>query len=141
MIHWLYLFFILAIIVFMVKRRDTTVICIIGILAIALISTYSIPKSIMAVFNSFIYAAKELMGTILIISVITAMSKVLMTTGINEYMVRPFKNMMKTPFLAYWVTGILMMIISWFFWPSPAVALIGAVLLPAAVKVGLPTKI
>jgi hypothetical protein len=31
-----------------------------------------------------------------------------------------------------------MMIISWFFWPSPAVALIGAVMLPIAVSVGLP---
>uniref|UniRef100_UPI0025F61952 hypothetical protein n=1 Tax=Methanoculleus sp. TaxID=90427 RepID=UPI0025F61952 len=29
--------------------------------------------------------------------------------------------------LAYWIIGTLMMIISWFFWPSPAVALIGVV--------------
>ena len=45
---------------------------------------------------------------------------------------------MKTPTLAYWVIGILMMIISFFFWPSPAVALIGAVMLPIAIKAGLP---
>lgn len=31
-----------------------------------------------------------------------------------------------------------MMLTSFFFWPSPAVALIGAVLLPAAIRVGLP---
>lgn len=31
-----------------------------------------------------------------------------------------------------------MMVISWFFWPSPAVALMGAVLLPVAIRVGLP---
>jgi hypothetical protein len=31
-----------------------------------------------------------------------------------------------------------MMFISWFFWPSPAVALLGAVLLPVAIRVGLP---
>lgn len=31
-----------------------------------------------------------------------------------------------------------MLISSLFFWPSPAVALIGAVLLPAALRVGLP---
>jgi hypothetical protein len=30
------------------------------------------------------------------------------------------------------------MVISWFFWPSPAVALLGAVLLPVALRVGLP---
>ena len=31
-----------------------------------------------------------------------------------------------------------MMTISFFFWPSPAVALMGAILLPVAVRVGLP---
>jgi hypothetical protein len=31
-----------------------------------------------------------------------------------------------------------MMVISWFFWPSPAVALLGAVLLPVALRAGLP---
>ena len=34
--------------------------------------------------------------------------------------------------------GIAMMVVSWFVWPSPAVALIGALLLPVAVRAGLP---
>jgi hypothetical protein len=66
------------------------------------------------------------------------MSKVLLETGINEIMVSPFTKLIKTPTLAYWVIGILMMVISWFFWPSPAVALLGAVLLPVALNVKLP---
>ena len=78
------------------------------------------------------------MGTILIISVIVGMSSILTETGINEVMVSPFTKLIKNPTLAYWVIGILMMVISWFFWPSPAVALIGAVMLPVAVKAGLP---
>ncbi|HOM42822.1 MAG TPA: hypothetical protein PK481_04740, partial [Bacillota bacterium] len=83
-------------------------------------------------------AIKELLGTILIISIIYGMSKVLMKTGINEAMVYPFTKLIRTPTLAYWVIGILMMVISWFFWPSPAVALMGAVLLPVALKAKLP---
>jgi hypothetical protein len=67
-----------------------------------------------------------------------AMSRVLTKTGINEVMVSPFTRLMRTPALAYWTVGIVMMVISWFFWPSPAVALIGVVLLPAAMRVGLP---
>ena len=92
----------------------------------------------MGVFNSFIYAIVELMGTILIISVIVGMSTILTKTGINEIMISPFTKLIKNPTLAYWVIGILMMIISWFFWPSPAVAIIGAVMLPVAVSAGLP---
>jgi len=137
-LHWVYLVFILAIIGFLLMRRDTSFICILGIFSLGLVATSSISQSIMGVFNSFIYAIQELSGTILIISIITAMSNVLMKTGINEAMVYPFTKLIRTPALAYWVIGILMMVISWFFWPSPAVALLGAVLLPVAVRVGLP---
>jgi len=92
----------------------------------------------MSVFNSFIYAITELLPTILIISIIVSLSKVLTVTGINEVMVRPFTKLIKNDILAFWVVGAIMMIVSWFFWPSPAVALIGAVLLPVALKAGLP---
>lgn len=137
-LHWVYLVFTLLILGFMIAKRDTTFICIAGIVLLSLIATNSIYSSIIAIFNSFIYAIVELLGTILIISVIVAMSSILTKTGINQMMVSPFARLIKTPALAYWVIGILMMIISWFFWPSPAVALIGVVLLPVAVKVGLP---
>ncbi len=137
-LHWVYLIFILLIVGFMVFRKDTSFICIIGIFILGIVGTSSISTAVMGIFNSFIFATKELMGTILIISIITAMSSVLMKTGINESMIYPFTKLIRTPALAYWVIGILMMIISWFFWPSPAVALMGAVLLPVALKVGLP---
>lgn len=137
-LHWIYVVFIVLIIGFMVRRRDTTLICIIGIFIIAIAATGDLTSSISGVFNSFIYAISELLSTILIISIIVAMSRVLMKTGINEVMVAPFTKIIKTPTLAYWTIGILMMVISWFFWPSPAVALLGAVLLPVAIRAGLP---
>lgn len=137
-LHWIYLIFIVLIITVMVMKRDTSLVCIAGIFMLGLFATDSLYLSVMGIFNSFIYAIKELIGTILIISIITAMSKVLLETGINEIMVSPFTRLIKTPTLAYWVIGILMMVISWFFWPSPAVALLGAVLLPVALNVKLP---
>lgn len=137
-LHWIYVVFIVLIIGFMVKRRDTTLICILGIFILALVATGDVTSSISGIFNSFIYAIQELLSTILIISIIVAMSRVLMKTGINEVMVSPFTKIIKNPTLAYWTIGILMMIISWFFWPSPAVALLGAVLLPVAIRAGLP---
>lgn len=137
-LHWIYLIFIFLIIAVMVMKRDTSLVCIAGIFLLGLFATASLYQSVMGIFNSFIYAIKELLGTILIISIITAMSKVLLETGINEVMVSPFTRLIKSPALAYWVIGILMMVISWFFWPSPAVALLGAVLLPVALRAKLP---
>ncbi|APH06019.1 hypothetical protein [Bacillus weihaiensis] len=138
LIHWIYISFILAVIGFMLFRRDTTIVCVVGILTLAATSTLSVSASITSLFNSFIFAITELLPTILVISIIVAMSKILTKSGINEVMVAPFSKIIKTPTTAFWTIGLLMMVISFFFWPSPAVALIGAVLLPVALRAGLP---
>ncbi|WP_426451403.1 hypothetical protein ACP26L_04650 [Paenibacillus sp. S-38] len=137
-LHWAYLLLILAMIGFMALRRDTTILCTAGILALGLLATHSLPASVSGVFSSFIYAIRELLGTILIISIVVSLSRSMTSTGINEVMIRPFARLIRTPGLAFWVIGLVMMTISFFFWPSPAVALLGAVLLPAAQRVGLP---
>lgn len=137
-LHWIYISFILLILGFMIIRRDTTIICIIGIFLLSFTATSSLTGSISGVFSSFIYAITELLPTILIISIIVSMSKALITTGVNDMMISPFARFIKTPTLAYWVIGLVMMIISFFFWPSPAIALLGAVLLPVALRTGLP---
>jgi hypothetical protein len=137
-LHGVYVLFVIGIIATMVLRRDTSLICIAGIAALGLTATGSISAAVGGVFGSFIYAITELLPTILVICIIVAMSRVLTETGINETMIRPLASLVRTPALAYWVIGIVMMIMSWFFWPSPAVALIGAVMLPVALRVGLP---
>jgi hypothetical protein len=137
-LHWVYLAFILFILGLLIKRRDTTLICVVGIFTLGLIATESLSGSVSGIFNSFIYATKELLGTIFIISIIVAMSRVLIITGINETMVAPLTRFLSTPTLAFWGIGVIMLVTSLFFWPSPGVALIGAVLLPVALRVGLP---
>ncbi|WP_368488781.1 hypothetical protein [Clostridium sp. BJN0013] len=137
-LHYIYLIFILVIIIAMILKKDISLICIVGIFTLGIFSTHSIYISIIQIFNSLIYATKELMPTIFIISIITAMSNVLVVAGINRELVSPFKKIIKSYWMCYWIIGIVMMALSWFFWPSPAVALIGALFLPIAKKVGLP---
>ncbi len=137
-LHGVYLAFILLILAALIKRRDTTMICIVGILVLGQIATENLSASVSGIFNGFIYATKELIRTIFIISIVVSMSRVLIRTGINELMAAPLTRFMRTPALAFWGIGVVMLVVSWFFWPSPGVALIGAVLLPAAVRVGLP---
>ncbi|WP_145319195.1 hypothetical protein [Paenibacillus xylanexedens] len=137
-LHYVYLAFIILIIAVMIRRRDTTIICVAGIMTIGLLATETLSGSVAGIFSSFIYATKELLSTIFIISIIVAMSRVLIRTGINEVMVTPVTRFIRSPQVAYWGIGLIMMVVSLFFWPSPAVALVGAVLLPVAVRVGLP---
>ena len=82
-IHYIYLLFIIIILGTMIKKRDCSLVCILGIILIALISTKSITASVISIFNSFIYAITELLPTILIISIIAGLSKILRYTGIN----------------------------------------------------------
>lgn len=137
-LHWVYLAFIVFIMATLIKRRDTTLICVVGIFALGLLATDSLSGSVSGVFNSFVYATKQLIDTIFIISIIVAMSRILIKTGVNETMVAPLTRFMRTPALAFWGIGLIMLVTSFFFWPSPGVALIGAVLLPVATRVGLP---
>ncbi|MBM7643826.1 TRAP-type C4-dicarboxylate transport system permease large subunit [Scopulibacillus daqui] len=137
-VHWVYVVFILFIIGFMIFKRDTTLICILGIFIIGLIATSSFTTAVSSVFNSLIYAITQLLSTILVISIIVALSHVMTKTGINDVMIAPFTKLIKNPTLAFWITGLVMMTVSFFFWPSPAIALLGVVLLPAAARAGLP---
>jgi len=137
-LHGVYVLFVLGIILVMVLRRDTSLISIVGIAILGFTATGSVIASVGGIFGSFMYAITELLPTILVICIIVAMSHVLTDTGVNETMIRPMTHLVRNATLAYWVIGIVMMIISWFFWPSPAVALVGAVMLPVAIRAGLP---
>jgi TRAP-type C4-dicarboxylate transport system permease large subunit len=137
-LHYIYLIFIIVLIIAMAKKKDISLLCILGIFILGLTATGSVVKSTMGVFNSFVYAAKELMPTIFVISIITAMSTAMIASGINDEIIAPFKGIIKNYWIAYWLIGLIMMVLSWFFWPSPAVVLVGALFLPIAKKAGLP---
>ena len=137
-LHGVYILFVLVIILMMVLRRDTSLVSIVGIAILGFLATGSIITAVGGIFGSFVYAIAELLPTILVICIIVAMSRVLSDTGINETMIRPMTYLIRNANLAFWVTGLVMMIISWFFWPSPGVALVGAMILPVALRAGLP---
>ncbi|WP_126427031.1 hypothetical protein [Brevibacillus marinus] len=138
LLHAVYVLFVLLIIGLMIARRDTSLVCVVGVALLGLTATGSLVSAVGGIFGSFIYAIGELLPTILVICIIVAMSHVLTETGVNQTMIQPLTRLIRSPGLAYWVIGIVMLAISMFFWPSPAVALIGAVMLPVALRVGLP---
>ncbi len=136
--HWVYAIFIVLVLITMSLRRETPLVCLIGSLILAWVITGNLVKAVQAVFNAITVAFSELLGVVAIISLIVAMAKMLEETGMAEMMFRPIRGAMKTPGVAYWVMGFVIMIVAWVIWPSPAIALVGALLLPGAIKAGLP---
>jgi hypothetical protein len=135
--HWVYAFFIVAVLVTMALRKETPIVCIVASFVLAWVVTGSFVKAVQAVFNSLTVAFTELLGIIAIISIIVAMAKMLEETGLAETMFRPVQRMLVSPEVAFWVMGVVIMLVAWVIWPSPAIALVGALLLPAAIKAGL----
>jgi hypothetical protein len=136
--HWVYALFIVLVLVTMALRKDTPLVCIIGSFVLSWVITGNLVKAVQAVFNSVTVAFSELLGTVVIISLIVSMAKMLEECGLAEMMFRPVQKTLKSPAIAFWVMGFVIMLVAWVIWPSPAIALVGALLLPAAVKAGLP---
>ncbi|HBE9551862.1 TPA: hypothetical protein KNI16_001431 [Clostridioides difficile] len=136
--HYIYILFMVIILITMIMKKDTIVPCILGVFFMGLFFERNIFGAITAVFNSFIISLNELGPIILIIAIMVALSKALEANNAIQYMVRPFSRVIKNSNTAFFVTGFVMLVLSWFFWPTPAVALVGAVFLPVAMRAGLP---
>ncbi|MDF2544277.1 MAG: hypothetical protein K0S47_3995 [Herbinix sp.] len=137
-LHYLYIIMVVIILGFMLMKKEIVVPCIVGIFAMGLLASGSIVNAVQTIFNTIIYAGNEFWGIIVIISLVVAMSKALQEIGADVLFMSPIKKVMINRTWAFFAIGLTMLMISWLVWPSPAVPLVGAVLLPAALKVGLP---
>lgn len=136
--HYLYIVMVFIILGILLLKRDIVIPCIIGIFAMGFLYSGNVIFAVQTIYNSLIYAGTEFWGVIVIISIVVAMSKAMQEIGADILIMSPIKKLMINSTYTYFAIGITMMIISWLVWPSPAVALVGAVLLPAAVNSGLP---
>ena len=137
-IHYIFILMTIIILICLVFKKEIVLPCIVGILLIGFAYTGNVISSIQILNNAIIASHGELFGIMLVIALITAMSKAMHKIGIDEIMIRPVRKIIKTPSGAFWGIGLCMLIISWLLWPSPAVVLIGALLLPVAGRVKLP---
>ena len=136
--HYIYIIFMLIILISMIMKKESVVPCVLGIFCLGLYYTNSCVGALNGVFNSFVVALNELGGIILIIGIMVALSKALEENNAIDFMVKPFSKVIKNPTSTFFISGIAMFIMSWFFWPSPACALVGAIFLPIAKKCKLP---
>lgn len=136
-LHFLYLAGVIVILGVMVMRKDTPAVCIGFLFLLGLTGRGNIIGGIQTVFNAMLYAGKEFMEIIATIALVSALSKALSDLGSDYLLMKPMSRIMKTPALTWWILGFTMLIFSLFLWPSPSVALVGAIMLPFAIQAGL----
>ncbi|WP_143322518.1 citrate transporter [Clostridium sp. HBUAS56010] len=136
-IHYLYLIGVISILTVMILRKDTLLVCIGFLFFTGVIGLGSVTGGIMTVFNAILYASKEFMEIIATIALIISLSRCLKDLGSDYLLMTPMAKIMKSPSLTWWILGFTMLVFSLFLWPSPAVALVGAIIFPFALKAGL----
>ncbi len=136
--HWVYLAGVVVIIAVMILRKNVVVPAVAMTFITALVYTGSLPVGLTSVFNASLTAASELFSIFLIIALITALLGSLRALEADKRMILPFRKVMRNGSTAFIVLFVVTYLISLFFWPTPAVPLIGAILLPAAIRAGLP---
>ncbi|MFM1651843.1 hypothetical protein ACI7RC_07055 [Brevibacillus sp. B_LB10_24] len=142
--HWYFLLIIVTIFAFMIFRRDIVLPSIIGIFGLGLFAgtgngfLNTVINGMQVVFKALLNSAVELFDIMLVIALMVAMLKSLQKSGADVLMVAQVKKLMVNRWAAFFVLGITIYIAATFFWPTPAVALVGTVLVPIAMQVGLP---
>ena len=136
--HWAYLAGVLVIILTMAFRANVVVPSVLATVVVAFAWSGSLITGIGSIFSASMVAAKELFNIFLIIALMTALLNSLKALGSDIRMVKPFRAVMKNGHIAYFILALVTYLISLFFWPTPAVPLVAAVLLPAAIAAGLP---
>ena len=137
-VHYIYLAGVLAIVLSMILRANVVVPAILATFAVAATFSGSLIGATISVFNGSLVAAKELFNIFLVIALMTSLLNALKALGADQKMVRPFRRIMTNGHVAFAVVVAITYVISLFFWPTPAVPLVAATLLPAAIAAGLP---
>ena len=135
--HWIYLLGVVMILATMITRRNIVVPAVFFTFLTALVYSGSLVTGISSIFNASLVSAVNLFNIFLIIALVTSMLGALQALGADRLMVTPFRKVIRNGHLAFWVLAGVTYVISLFFWPTPAVPLIGAVLIPVAIRAGL----
>ncbi|KGP92164.1 hypothetical protein N780_00885 [Pontibacillus chungwhensis BH030062] len=139
--HWMYGIITIVIIATMMLRKGVVLPTLLGTFLIAWVYKGSIIGGFTSVFNANLVAAKELFNIFLIITFMVALLQALSDLGADRRMITPIQKVMTNGHIAYFVLAAVTYVISLFFWPTPAVPLICALLVPAAVRAGLPAML
>ena len=136
--HWLYFLGVLIVVCTMIMRKNVVIPCVLFTFLIGVIYKASLVGGLQTVFTASFVAGQGLFNIFLIIGIMVALLRAVEREEADRLLVIPLKKIMRTPLTSYVVLVIATTIISLFFWPTPAAPLIGALLVPVAVRVGLP---
>lgn len=134
--HWIFLFFMLLIILTLIWKRPPVLAAAIGLFCVAMAYSGNPLESIQISFQALNLAMTNLISVILLIGLVVALTHFLKDTGADQRIVQPLLRVNRLG-TAYWLIGIAMWVLTLMIWPTPAISLLGAVVVPALSKIGI----
>lgn len=126
---FIYFSFILIIIITIILRKKPVLVGALGLFAVGIAESGNFFSGIQIAFRSLVVTAADLLPIILLIGLVVAMSALFKETGADQIILGPLLKL-KNIFAIYWLIGLLLLVLSLFLWPTPAVTLLGALLMP-----------
>ena len=144
--HYIYLIGTLLVLACMIARKDVVIPCALFTFAMGVAASSmngagllrAVAGGLQANYNAIVFAGNEFFTIIATIATMVAMAKQMADMGTDKLIMDPLAKVMKNWTGAFFVLGIMMFIVTALIWPSPAVALIGGLLTPIAIRAGLP---
>lgn len=137
--HWAYLFITVLLFILIIRKKEVIGVGIAGIILVSCIYLHSITGAIQALCQSILVGFRDLLPIFIGISLILTMTNAIKASGMINILIKPLSKLNIRPTAAFLTIGLAMFILSLLIWPSPAVALIGALLIPLAGKMNLNT--
>lgn len=134
--HWTFLAFVIVIILTLFLRKPPILAATMGLFAVGLADSRNAIGAIQISFRALSMATGNLLSVILLIGIVVGLTKLLKETGADQLLVKPLLRI-KTLGLAYWTLGVAMWALTLIIWPTPAISLLGAIVIPALAKVGV----
>jgi hypothetical protein len=136
--HWVYLLGLVVLIGTVVAKKNVIAPALIATFLTGLVYQGSVTTGLGAIFNAAITGTRELLPIFIIIALVTAMLGAMRALGADAIMIRPLGGLFRNGHVSYVLLAVVTFLLSLAFWPTPVLPLIAAILLPAAVRAGLP---
>ncbi|WP_211435044.1 hypothetical protein [Blastococcus sp. DSM 46786] len=126
-----------SLLVVMVMRKNVIVPAIIATFVTAWLYTGDFLNGLGSVFSASMVATTQFLNIFLVLAVVTALLGAMRTIDADQRMIAPIAKLMKNGPISYAVLFVGTYLLSLVFWPTPTLALLAAILLPAAIRAGL----
>lgn len=133
-----YMLMTAVMLVMIIRKKEITIAGVLAILIVGTVFTGNPVKGVIVLCSAITAGMSEMLSIFIGISLIVSMTIALKQTSADRYISYVTRYFPKSIGGVYFTIGIFMLAASFMIWPSPAVALIGALMIPAATKAGLP---